>query len=143
MPGKVYCFNCYNETVNQLNVNGLLAGAIGGWATSGSTIYTPVSLAVARARHGDGQTVPVFPNDQPTPLRIDWDTFTVHATVNTVGLPNISLDDDLVLYLSLNQLTLMSTRGFVLLTVPCAPAAKSSAAKKELEKNSEPRFEKA
>jgi hypothetical protein len=143
MPGKVYCFNCYNETINQFNVNGLSAGTISGWATSGATIYTPVSLPVARARHGDGQTVPVFPNDQPTPLRIDWDTFTIQASISTVGLPNVSLDDDLILYIALNQLTLMSTRGFVLVSVPISPAAKTAAAKELLHKLSEPKFQKA
>lgn len=143
MPGKVYCFNCFNETINQFNVSGLLAGQIGGWATSGSTIYTPVSLAVARARHGDGQTVAVFPNDQPTQLRIGWDTFTVLASISTVNLPNVSLDDDLILYLAVNQLTLMSTRGFVLVTVPIIPRGKTPEAVALLKQLAEPNFHKA
>jgi hypothetical protein len=140
MPGKVYCFNCYNETINQFNVNGLPAGTISGWATSGATIYTPVSTAIARARHGDGQTTPVFPNDMPTPLRIDWDTFTVQTSISLVNLPNVSLDDDLILYMALNQLTLMTTRGFVLLNQPISPAGKSAAATAMLKAAAEPKF---
>jgi hypothetical protein len=142
MPGKVYCFNCYNETINQFNVNGLAAGSISGWATSGATIYTPVSLAVARARHGDGQSVPVFPNDMPTPLRIDWDTFTIQTSINCQGLPNVSLDDDLILYMALNQLTLMTTRGFVLINQPVAPAGKTDNAAMILKAAAAPTFHK-
>ena len=141
MPGKVYCFNCYNETMNQLNVNGLTAGSISGWSSSGSTIYTPVAKAVNRARHGDGQTEPVFPNDQPTPLRFDWDSFTIQTQISLVGLPNVSLDDDLILYIAINQLTLMSTRGFVLLTQPITPAAKSEAGSDALQSLANPRFD--
>lgn len=140
MPGKVYCFNCYNETINQFNVNGLSAGTISGWSTSGATIYTPVATAVNRARHGDGQSTPVFPNDMPTPLRIDWDTFTVQTSISLVGLPNVSLDDDLILYMALNQLTLMTTRGFVLLNQPIAPAGKSAAATELLKAAAAPKF---
>jgi hypothetical protein len=116
MPGKVYCFNCYNETMNQLNVNGLSAGQIGGWSSSGATIYTPSAVPVPRARHGDGQSSPVFPNDMPTPLRFDWDSYTKQTSIDLRKLTNVSLDDDLILYIAINQLTLMSTRGFVLLT---------------------------
>jgi hypothetical protein len=140
MPGKVYCFNCFNETMNQLNVNGLTAGTVSGWAASGATIYTPVAAAVARARHGDGQTVPVFPNDMATPLRIDWDTFTVQSSISLVGLPNVSLDDDLILYIALNQLTLMTTRGFVLTNVPVSPAGKTNAGAEVLKKMASPKF---
>jgi hypothetical protein len=140
MPGKVYCFNCYNETINQFNVNGLSAGTISGWAASGATIYTPVSTGVNRARHGDGQTTPVFPNDMPTPLRIDWDTFTVQTSISLMGLPNVSLDDDLILYMALNQLTLMTTRGFVLLNQPIAPAGKSAVATEALKRHAMPKF---
>lgn len=118
MPGKVYCFNCYNEPISQLNVNGLSAGGVSGWATSGAGIYTPASVAIARVRHGDGQSSPAFPNDQPTPLRIDWDSFTVQTTINLTNLPSISLEDDLILYIALNQATLITTRGFVLLSQP-------------------------
>jgi hypothetical protein len=140
MPGKVYCFNCYNEPINQLNVNGLPAGTVAGWQASGGTIYTPVALPVPRARHGDGQQAAVFPNDMPTPMRIDWDSYTIQSSINLVGLPNVSLDDDLILYIAVNQLTLMTTRGFVLLTVPLTPAGKTSAAAAVLKSLAQPMY---
>jgi len=142
MPGKVYCFNAYNETINQLNVNGLSAGTVAGWSTTAGTLYTPVALAVTRARHGDGQSAPVFPNDMTTPLRIDWDSFTVQTSINLVGLPNVSLDDDLILYFSVNQMTLMTTRGFVLLSVQYSPASKTEAAAHVLKSLAHPEYHK-
>jgi len=124
MPGQVYCFNCYNEPFH-LNVNGLsVAGSVPGWSTSGPTIYTPVSIAVNRARHGDGQSTPVFPADRPTPLRIDWDSFTAQTSINLTNLLNVSLEDDLILYVALNQLTLVTNRGFVLMHVPASPVSR-------------------
>lgn len=122
MPGSIYCFNCYNEPINALTVNGMNAGSVSGWATSGATVYTPVALPVARARHGDGSPVPVFGNDMPTPIQINWDSYTMQTTVDLTGLPNVSIDDDLILYIALNQMTLMNTRGFVLLSQPVSPS---------------------
>lgn len=121
MPGKVYCFNCYNEPINQFAVNGLSAGRASGWSAAGSSIYTPASLAVPRARHGDGQSTAVFPNDMPTALSIDWDSYSIQGSIDLSRLANVSLDDDLILYIALNQMTLMSTRGFVLSTTPISP----------------------
>lgn len=121
MPGKVYCFNCYNETINQLNANGGSAGDVSGWARSGSAIYTPVAIAVPRARHGDGMGA-VFPNDQPTSLRIDWDSYTVQTSLDLSALRNVSLDDDLILQITLNQLTLINTRGFALISQSASPS---------------------
>jgi hypothetical protein len=123
-------------------VNGLSAGTVGGWAASGTTIYTPVALAVPRARHGDGQSTAVFPNDMPTPLRIDWDSYTIQSSISMVGLPNVSLDDDLILYIAVNQMTLMTTRGFVLLSVPLQPASKTDAAAATLKSLAHPAFHK-
>ena len=54
MPGKVYCFNCYNEPMNQLNVNGMSAGGVRGWSSSGPTIYTPSAVPVPRGRGRGG-----------------------------------------------------------------------------------------
>ncbi|HEY1604926.1 MAG TPA: hypothetical protein VGF77_04955 [Allosphingosinicella sp.] len=139
MPGKVYCFNCYNETMNQLNVNGLSAGSIGGWSSSGSAIYTAVAVAVNRARHSDGSQ-PVFSNDQPTALRLNWDSFAIQTQISLVGLPNVSLDDDLILYIAVNQLTLVSSRGFVLLSQPISPFANSDVAQKTLQSLARPQF---
>lgn len=128
MAGNVYCFNAYNEPMNQLNVNGFVFGtatpAIGGWTSSGATIYTPAAVAVPRLKHGDGTTAG-FPNDQATPLRFNWDTYTVQTSIDLRNLPNVSLDDDLILYIAVNQMTLMQTRGFVLKTVPYAPQSQA------------------
>lgn len=118
MAGKVYCFNCYNEPIHQLTVNGVSFGqAIGPWATSGAGTYTPVAAAVPRVRRGDGSAA-AFPNDRPTQLRIDWDSFTGQAAIDLSALAGISLDDDLILFIAVNQMMLMQTRGFVLTIVP-------------------------
>jgi len=134
MPGNVYCFNNYNEPINQFNVNGSSFGTnpvIGGWAATGATVYTPVAVPVPRVRHGDGAGA-AFANDQPTQLRVNWDTWTIQTQVDLSKLQNVSLDDDLILYIAINQLTLMNTRGFVLITQPVAPAGMTSEANAEL-----------
>ncbi|PXA75344.1 hypothetical protein DMC25_24690 [Caulobacter sp. D4A] len=121
MPGKVYCFNAYNEPINQLTVNGLSAGTVSGWSVSPPNLYTPVSVIVPRALHGDGLNVPAFPNDMPTALRVDWDSYSIQAKIDLMPLHNVSLYDDLILYITLNQLTLMNTQGFVLITQSTSP----------------------
>lgn len=136
MAGNVYTFNCYNEPVNTLNVNGSQFGtaspAIGPWATSGGTIYTPVSVPVPIAKHGDAGSA-AFSWDMATPLRVNWDSWTVNTSVPAINsLPNTSIDDNLILYLALNHLTLMNTRGFVLLSVNCSPAGLTSEATREV-----------
>lgn len=137
MAGNVYTFNCFNEPVNTLNVNGSAFGtanpAIGAWATSGSTIYTPVSVAVPISKHGDAGNA-AFSWDMDTPVRINWDSYTVQTSVPAIqSLPNTSLDDPLILYLALNQLTLMNARGFVLKSIACQPAGQTEAALAEAE----------
>lgn len=139
MPGKVYCFNCYNEPMI-FSVNGMSAGTISGWSASGATIYTPVSVAVDRARHGDHQSKPVFADDTTTPLVLDWDTFTAKPSIATGAWPSISLDDDLILYMAANQMSLMTTRGFVLTTVPYTIVAKTPNGVKILESMANPVF---
>lgn len=139
MPGKVYCFNAYNEPMNKLSVNGMpvpppaITGsptgpAIAGWSAEGATIYTPKALPVSRARHGDGQSAPVFPNDV-TQLRFEWDSFTANTSLDLTKLQNVSLDDDLILYIAINQMTLMTTRGFVLQSVSYLPSGLTAPAK--------------
>lgn len=133
MPGKVYCFNAYNEAISLLSVNGRSAGTVAGWAASGDTKYTPSSVAVARAYTGQGQSGPVFPNDRATQLLIEWSTFSVETSIDLKTLKQVSLEDDLILYIAVNQLALMTARGFVLITVPIDPFAKTEAAKAELQ----------
>jgi len=135
MAGNVYCFNCYNEPINQLNVNGLAFGtatpAIGPWATSGATIYTPVSVAVPIAKHGDAGAC-AFSWDMDTPLRANWDSYTLNNPVPAINsLPNVSMDDPLILYIAVNHLTLMNARGFVLWSKDVAPTGLTSEATEE------------
>lgn len=63
----------------------------------------------------------MFPNDRATPLDLEWDSYRARPTVNLTALPNLALDDDLILYLAVNQITVMTTRGFVVLTTPVQP----------------------
>lgn len=113
MPGKAYCFNTHNEPL-QLTVNGARAGSVPPWGGAGP--YAPAALAVPRARHADGQPGAVFPNDRPTSLRLAWDSYGAMPVVNLAELSSVSLDDDLILFIAANQITVMNTRGLVLLT---------------------------
>jgi hypothetical protein len=112
MPGKVYCFNCHRETISQLLVNGLPASTIAGWTIPG---YTPASLPVDRIRRSDGRT-PAFPIDRPTALELRWQSFTGKVSIPAVSPFDspVSLDDDLVLYMTLNGAILLTTRGSVM-----------------------------
>lgn len=121
MPGKVYCFNNHQEPIHQLTVNGMRAGSINGWARSGPEPYAPGALAVARARHGDEAAIPVFSGDRPTPIQIEWDSVSVRTSIDLSGLPDVSLDDDLILHIAANQMNLTTTMGVVLATVEIAP----------------------
>ena len=137
MAGNVYTFNCYNEPVKALNINGSPFGsatpAIGPWAATGSTIYTPVSVAVPISKHGDDGDA-AFSWDADTQVRINWDSWMVNTSVPAIqSLPNTSMDDPLILYLALNQLTLMNARGFVLKSIPCKPAGQTQEAMAEVE----------
>ena len=113
MAGKVYVFNCYNEPV-QLVVNGFAAGAIPSWGSTGASIYQPQSIALGRVKAS--ASGPQFASGNNA-CRAQWDSFAV--TVN-VGIPSqgVSLDDDLLLYLFVNQSLLASTRGLVLQAFP-------------------------
>ena len=73
MTGQVYCFNCSNETMRALMVDGAPAGSIEGWASQGPDQYRPRSLAVPRTRNADSQTAS-FPADAETQVRIEWDS---------------------------------------------------------------------
>ena len=113
MYGNVYCFNIYNEPL-KLSVNSQLAGTIAGHSKEPATLYTPSFLAVQRALHSDDDSAAAFPGDAKTALHIKWDSFSGLASIDLTNLPDISLDDDLILYITRNQLILMTQRGFVL-----------------------------
>ncbi|ELX09337.1 hypothetical protein Jab_2c14030 [Janthinobacterium sp. HH01] len=125
MTGNVYCFNTFGDNLEQFSVNGASASAtvpaVAGWPTASSSstsIYTPYALSVPRARHGDTFTA-VFLNDGPTVMGMNWDSGKVETSIDLSQLPHpVSLDEDLILYMSANQMILMNIHGFVLKTVP-------------------------
>jgi hypothetical protein len=113
VTSNVYVFNCYNEPITKLLVGGNSAGDIAGWSTVAGTKYTAAELAVPRSKYPDDAkaTFAIGDND----IRVPWDSFTGTATV---AIPNptsspISLDDDLILFITRNEAILMTTRGFV------------------------------
>jgi hypothetical protein len=114
MPGKVYAFNCYDEKVTALSVSGYNAGNIDPWAdgTGSALKYTPSGLAVDRVKDiGSSAAFAIGDNA----VVIPWDSFRGAVTVTIPDPKNsdVSLDDDLVLYLTKNEAILLTTRGFV------------------------------
>jgi hypothetical protein len=110
MPGRVYVYNCYNEPMNSLTVGGASAGSISAW--SGPN-YQPQSISVPRAKYSaPGQFV-----IGDVPCQVQWDSLSVTTTI-TIPTTGVSLDDDLILYVAVNQSILLSTRGYVLNTFP-------------------------
>jgi hypothetical protein len=117
--GTVYCFNCSDEPILQLTVNGSSAGSVGGWSRTrgfrGEAEYTAKSVAVARSFRGDG---PAFLIDTPTPVRLDCKSFTVQGMVEMPPSTELRREDDLILQMAMNQFTLVSPYGVVLRTIP-------------------------
>jgi hypothetical protein len=109
--GSVYVFNAYNEPVGSLSVSGGSAGTIAAWSSGGRDKYTPASLSVPRSRSKTGGQ---FANGD-NPVVASWDSFTGRTTVKIPGFDQgVSLDDDLILFLTTNKAILESTRGRVL-----------------------------
>ena len=129
MPGKVYVFNSYNEKITGLSVSGYAAGDIPGWAdgTGSATKYTPSGLAVERVKDiGSSAAFAIGDNAVVVP----WDSFRGQVTV-TIPDPkhsDVSLDDDLILYLTKNEAILLTTRGFVNATFPVSLSEEPAAA---------------
>ena len=111
MPGKVYVFNSYNEPITNLSVSGYNAGSIAGWGTD----YKPDVINVPRAKHSDDESTAAFAIGD-NPMIIPWDSFQAAAkvTIPNPAASNVSLDDDLILYLMVNKAILVTTRGYVL-----------------------------
>ena len=115
--GNVYVFNCFNEPISRLLVSGGSAGAIGAWSTGdrGAFKYTPAGLRVPRAK---SETAGEFATGDNA-LSVSWDSFTGAATIKIPDPGSgVSFNDDLVLFVAVNQATLQSTRGFVLASFP-------------------------
>lgn len=112
--GKVYVFNCYNESINILNVNERPADSITGWSTSVETKYTPNRIFVQRCNSIDqsgGKAAFLWDGN---PVHIEWDTYPNKRADVVIAKDRVSIDDDLILYLTVNKAILMDTRGFVL-----------------------------
>lgn len=114
----VTVFNSYNEPISGLSVSGYNAGPIAGWSDgTKSAKYTPSALAVPRSKHEESGKA-TFATDKDNPVHIPWNSFTGDCVV-TMPDPKsdpVSLDDDLILYLTKNQAILVTTRGFVINT---------------------------
>ena len=112
MPGKVVVFNSYNEPITGLLVANNVAGNIAGWAVGPTPPqYTPSALSVPRSKYP--ATTAVFAYGKNT-LIFPWNSRTGNTTVD---IPlEISLDDDLLLYLTQNQAILLTARGVVIST---------------------------
>jgi hypothetical protein len=115
----VTVFNCYNEPVTGLIVSGGPVGDIDAWSDgrgSRPPRYTPSSRVVGRSKSSAPKTFALGDN----PVVVPWDSFTGRATVRipAPGDSGISLDDDLLLFVSTSQLTLMTVRGRVVDNIP-------------------------
>ncbi len=111
MPGNITVFNSYNEPVTQLSVGGYAAGDIAGWSQTAPR-YTPSQLVVARSKdRGTKASFAIGANQ----VSIPWNSFTGLCTVKIPDPETspVSLDDDLILYLTVNKAFLLTTRGFV------------------------------
>ena len=115
LTSKVYVFNCYNEVINGLKIAGNTAGDVAGWSTTAGTKYTPSQLAVPRSKfpsEDDTATFAIGEND----VFMRWTSFS--GTV-TVVIPDpkestgISLEEDLILFLTRNQAILLTTKGYI------------------------------
>jgi hypothetical protein len=109
---RVTVFNCYNEPILDLEVGGREVGTIEGWSDGRAgqpPRYTPASLTVARSRYPAAKTFGIGDNQ----VMIPWQSFTgsTKITIPSASDSPISLDDDLLLFVSTNQVTMLTTRG--------------------------------
>lgn len=112
---NVTVFNLYNEPVSGLSVSGYAAGKIAGYADGsqeGLPRYTPACLLVPRTKSPESEATFAIGDN---PVVVPWNSFRGSGTV-TIPDPakdKLSLDDDLILLLAVNQAVLMEARGFV------------------------------
>jgi hypothetical protein len=125
--GNVYVFNNFNEPISALNVASFQAGAVPAWTANGNAIYTPQFIKIPRVKHADERTSAAFAQDQANDVVAKWDSFIGHGVI-TMPAGDVSLDEDLILYLAVNQFTLLTTRGFVKQNVPIIPGAQTDSA---------------
>jgi|SRR3954447_13173576 len=117
MPGTVTVFNCYNEPITSLSVSGNGVGDIPPASPGGDgkpLKYTPSGKAIPRSKHAEQGKFAIGDNA----VQIPWNSFT---GTTTITIPNpttapVSLDDNLILYVTTNKAILVLERGFVLQT---------------------------
>jgi hypothetical protein len=116
MPGKVTVFNCFNEPITGLSVSGNGVGNVTGWSTGGTGSppqYTPSSITVPRSKYAAAGTFAIGAN----PIIVPWDSFTGRASItipsSVPGSGPISLDQDLMLYITANEAFLTTQFGYV------------------------------
>ena len=117
MTGKTYVFNLYDETISQFSVHNNSAGPIAQWVTSSTPTdpqYVPQNIAIDRTKF-PSDTDPSFAYGENL-LNIRWTSY--NGTSQTTIPNNESLDDDLVVFLTLDSCILVTTRGKVLGTTP-------------------------
>lgn len=112
----VYVFNVNREPMDTLQVRNFDAGSIGGWSAENNDKYTPRSLGIERTKNRD---------DKLSFAQGDNEVFFRRATYNgraSITVPqDISLLDDLILYMTRNTAILMRTSGEVISTVHFDP----------------------
>jgi WD40 repeat protein len=123
MSGNVIVFNSYNEPIHSLLVSNNQAGKIGGWAAGPTPPkYTPSALSVPLSKFpSDSDAVFAYGDNE---MVFKWDSRTGHTTVTIPE--DLSLDDDLILYLTQNQAILLNSRGNVLKPIFDVTSTKSA-----------------
>jgi hypothetical protein len=108
---------CYNEPVHRLTVDGNDVGNIAPWSEGGANRpakYTPASLTVPRSKNPEPKSFAIGNNR----LSAQWDSFTGTASIKIPDLREVSLDEDLLLFLALDEATMMNVHGYVMARFP-------------------------
>ncbi|KAA3636794.1 MAG: hypothetical protein DWQ02_07655 [Bacteroidetes bacterium] len=117
--GQVYVFNTYNEQLT-LSINGFSGGDIPAWSdgTGGTTKYTPSAKAFPIVKHLDDASSASFGYNAANELTIRWeDPGQYNVSVQLPGPgQNVSITNDIIIYIAYNKVILMNTNGFVLST---------------------------
>jgi hypothetical protein len=112
--GNVYVFNCFNEKA-QISVTGYSAGPIAAWqSVTGSNPYQPSAVTVPRIKHNDERSGAAFADDGGNSLNVGWDSGICNGIPIDIPTTGLSIDEDLVLYITHNQAILLRFDGFVL-----------------------------
>lgn len=115
VTSKVTVFNCYNEQISKLSVGGYSAGDIKPWSDGSSgnpPKYTPSSIAVPRTKNSDDNNPTFAIGDNQ--VIVPWDSFkgTLTVTIPDPKSTDVSLDDDLMLFITRNNAILVTQRGY-------------------------------